>query len=445
MTISRDTIVALASGGGLGGVAVVRVSGPVAATIAKAMTGRAALEPRRAVRAHIRGTSGEPIDDGLMLWFPGPKSFTGEDIVEFQVHGGRAVVNRVVNEVCFAARARLAEPGEFTKRAVLAGKLDLTRAEGLADLIGAETEFQRKQAFRQLGGALFDVYEAWRTKLVRTMAHLEATIDFSDQEIPDDLLNGVDRDIDVLLTQIEAHLKRGRKAERLRDGLFVSILGAPNVGKSSLLNRLAGREAAIVSDQAGTTRDALEVHLDLHGIPVVLIDTAGIRETDDRIEAEGVRRALARGREADLKVVMVEANRWPDLDKNLADLVDDATIVVVNKSDQAESHRLRTAERAGHLTISVLTGSGLDAFEETIAERAAALVDGAGEPAPTRERHRQCLEYCVRSLRRAQCLEGIEMRAEELRIAASSLGRLTGRVDVEDLLDVVFSDFCIGK
>lgn len=436
---TRDTIFALASGQGRAGVAVLRLSGPAAGAALTALAGTAP-PPRRAARVRLRDGAGEPLDDGLALWFPAPASFTGEDVAELHVHGGRAVVG-AVSEALVALGLRPAEPGEFSRRAYLNGKLDLTAAEAIADLVAAETAAQRRQALRQMEGGLARLYDGWRDRLMRALAHLEAAIDFPDEDLPPEVEDGLWRAVAALRAEIAAHLAEAPRGERLRDGLHVAIVGAPNVGKSSLLNRLARRDAAIVSETAGTTRDVVEVHLDLGGYPVVVADTAGLREAAEAIEGEGIRRARARAGSADLTLAVFDAGRLPEVDPHTLALVDERALVVLNKAD------LGGGRIPGHdaISVSAATGVGLDALEAAIAARAVTLLGEGTAPVPTRVRHRAALAECLDALERAPAAALVEMRAEDLRLAARALGRITGRVDVEDLLDVIFRDFCIGK
>ena len=447
------TIVALSSGHGRAGVAVIRISGPAAGRALEQVVGRA-LVPRLATPAVLRDPrSGEVLDEGLVLWFPGPASYTGEDVAEFHVHGGLAVVSSVVASLCALDGIRAADPGEFTRRAFLNGKMDLIQAEAVADLIDAETEAQHRQALGQLGGRLSDVYEAWRLRLRDALAHLEAEIDFPDEELPAELMLSIRDGVSDLLADLEIHLADDRRGERLRRGLYVVIAGAPNVGKSSLLNALARRDAAIVSKSAGTTRDVVEVHLDLGGFPVTVADTAGLRESGDEIEAEGIRRALARAVEADLKIVMVEAAPDITMEDQARSLLDQNAIVAINKIDLQEV--VKGVRVEGHVAwpISVTTGAGLDSFLEALEKMIETRVGDIETPVITRERHRSAIEECVECLQRFMVGSEnpdmtnarIELSAEDLRLAARTLGRITGRIDVEELLDVVFRDFCIGK
>lgn len=439
-----DTIYALATGGGWAGLTVVRVSGPQAGAALRRLTGRALPQPRRATRVTV-GHGGAVVDEGLALWFPGPASFTGEDVAELHLHGGRAVSAAVLAALGSQPGLRLANPGEFTRRSFEHGKMDLTAAEGLADLVAAETEAQRRQALRQMQGELGQIYESWRGRLLTALAHIEATIDFSDQDLPGQLDQAVRGEVAALRTEIEAHLKDDRRGERLRDGIHIAIIGAPNVGKSSLLNLLARRDAAIVSDIAGTTRDVIEVHLDLAGLPVVVADTAGLRETQDRIEVEGVRRAQRQAEDADLKIAIFDALVWPEVDAVTAGLIDQRTLPVINKIDLRSPAQPLEIRGQKVFAISVKTGEGIDGLLKALTKEASSRFGELGSPALTRARHREALTDCVSSLFRFAGAQAPELAAEDLRLAARALGRITGRVDVEDVLDVIFREFCIGK
>jgi tRNA modification GTPase len=440
---SRDTIYAPATAAGVAGVAVVRVSGPQAGAALQTLA-RKTPEPRVATRARlIDPADGGALDDALVLWFPAPASFTGEDVAEFHLHGGRAVLNGALAALARLPGLRLARPGEFARRAFDAGKLDLAEIEALADLIAAETRAQARQALAQLGGALGAKIEALRGRAMRLLAHAEAEIDFPDEgDAPQGAIAAMRPGIDALAAEIAALLDDGRRGEILRDGFSVAILVPPNAGKSSLLNRLAGREAAIVSDIPGTTRDTLEVRLDLRGLPVVLCDTAGLRALDESdphapIEREGMRRARARADGADLKLLVLDA-RDPAIPGELAELARDA-LIVRNKADLAPG--------AEGLAISALTGQGLDALEAKLARIVAARLGAMDTAAPllTRARHREALQDAHAALRRARSLDVAELAGEELRACASALGRIVGRTGVEDVLDVLFAEFCIGK
>jgi len=436
------TIYALASAAGAAGVAVHRVSGPRAGELFARLCHREIPPARQAVRVTLYDpASGEALDDGLALWFAAPHSFTGEDIVELQLHGGRASIAAALGVLGLMAGYRLAEPGEFTKRAFIAGKLDLTAAEGLADLVAAETEAQRRQARRQLAGELGALYEGWRARLLSLLAYQEAAIDFVDEDLPPDMLADAAGQIAALIADIDRHLADQRRGERLRGGISVVILGAPNAGKSSLLNALAQRDAAIVSSRAGTTRDVIDVHLDLGGWPVILTDTAGLRDAEDEIEGEGVRRARARAADADVKLILFDGMAAPD--SQTIDLIDRNSIVLRTKTDL---HGV-SGEVAGRpaLAISAKTGVGMAELLARLQAEVAKRMDLSGTPALTRQRHRKSLENCRDLLANAATAAAPELMAEELRQAAQALGAITGKVGVEDLLDKIFRDFCIGK
>jgi tRNA modification GTPase len=437
------TIYAPSSGHGKAGVAVIRISGPQSVEVLRRMAG-GVPQPRVARLTTIRNPeSREILDRGLILFFPAPRSFTGEDMAELHIHGGRAVLEGVLAALTTFEDMRVAEPGEFARRAFENGKLDLTAAEGLADLIDAETEAQRRQAIRQADGALAELYEGWRVRLIAASAAIEAALDFSDErDVPETIADAARPAVKMLVGEMAAHLADARGGEILRDGFRVVIAGPPNAGKSSLLNALARRDAAIVSAEAGTTRDVIEVRLNLDGYPVILMDTAGIREALGAIEAEGIRRTLDRMREADL-VLWLDDLTAPTITP-LPAPGDDApeTLRVANKTDLAT---MPAPENA--IPISARTGAGLDGLLAVLLQRVRSQI-GATEDAPiTRARYRY-------ELQRAQAAlisflhnsdAALELRAEDLRSAATALGRLTGRVDVEDILDKIFSDFCIGK
>jgi tRNA modification GTPase len=440
-------------------VAVVRICGPQAGRALATLIGRMP-QPRRATLARIRDpAAGDVIDEALALWFPAPHSETGEDMAELQVHGGQAVIAGLLGALGRIEGCRPAEPGEFTRRAFLNGRLDLTEVEGLADLIAAETPAQRRQAFRQLKGVIGDQADAWRRKIIETLALVEARIDFSDEaDVPEDLIGPALNAAQQLRSMIATALADGGRGERLRDGLVVAIAGPPNAGKSTLLNRLARREAAIVSPHAGTTRDVIEVHLDLAGYPVTLLDTAGIRDSDDPVEQEGVRRALARAAAADLVLWVIDPLEGQRLtDDAPGKLVKTEVWMVLNKADlsvdklwiNCESPFAASTETSiKTFAISALTGSGIEPLIGALSAYAEAYFASTESAWVTRARHRHALEETVAALDRALAVGPSgheELIAEELRAAATTLGRLTGRIDVEDILDVIFRDFCIGK
>jgi tRNA modification GTPase len=437
----RDqTIFALSSARPPSAIAIVRVSGPEAGTALKQLAGKIP-SPRRATRALLRDASGQAIDDAVVLWFPEPASATGEDIAEFHVHGGRAVLASLFASLSAMKNLRAAEPGEFTRRAFENGKLDLTEAEGLDDLIHADTDRQRRQALRQFKGLLGDRARDWRTEIVEASALIEAGIDFSDEgDVPAEMIAPALARIKALHNDIAKVLAAQGKAERLREGLVVAIAGPPNVGKSTLMNLLARREVAIVSPHAGTTRDIIEVQLDLDGYPVTVIDTAGVRESDDPVEQEGVRRARARAAEADLVLWLADG------DETEVEQSEGSPVWLVrNKIDlgAAGSAKSTTSE----FRISAARGDGIGDLIAALVGFAADYFGTNESALITRERQRRLLEDTAASLKRSLVAigQGEELAAEDLRSAATSLGRLLGRVDVEDILDVIFREFCIGK
>ena len=458
----RSTIFALSSGRPPAAIAVVRISGPQARRALDRLTGRVP-QPRQATLVRLREpASGEVIDEALALWFPAPASETGEDVAELQLHGGHAVVAGVLRALSAVEDCRLAEPGEFTRRAFENGKLDLTAVEGLGDLIAAETAAQRRQAFRQLKGLIGDRAETWRQRLIDALALVEARIDFSDEaDVPEDLITPAAKIAHGLRDEISAALADGGRGERLRDGLVVAIAGPPNAGKSTLFNRLARREAAIVSPFAGTTRDVIEVHLELDGYPVTILDTAGIRDSAEPVEQEGVRRARARAAQADLVLWVIDVSADDRAPVESPRLKSDAQQwLIENKIDLLEEgarRRLTAPCQDGErdefqfvFSVSSERGEGLDALFGALAAFARNSF-AAGEAAiVTRTRHRHVLEETAAALDRA-IAESVmqrpreELIAEELRHASWALGRLTGRVDVEEVLDKIFRDFCIGK
>jgi tRNA modification GTPase len=492
----RPTIFALSSGRPPAAIAVIRISGPRAGAALEAL-GVKIPSPRQAALARIRDPQTKDIiDEALVLWFAAPASETGEDVAELQLHGGRAVIAAVLAALSRIEGLRPAEAGEFTRRGFENGKLDLTAVEGLADLVSAETEGQRRQAFAQMKGLLGGRAETWRQRLIQALALVEAGIDFSDEgDVPENLLAPALATARELEAEIAAALADGGRGERLREGLVVAIAGPPNAGKSTLLNRLARRDAAIVSPHAGTTRDVIEVHLDLGGMPVTLLDTAGIRETSDPVELEGVRRARERAAAADLVLWVVDASEaagpmaeWANAGKPRNERQSPRTWQIRNKIDLVQSvsnsnerrypnigsseqaartnKSLRNMDNKGlthksepvfhnndqEFNLSAVSGSGFDILLDQLSRYAEHFLAGAESVLVSRARHRQALEEVLAALQRAtgglvagQDLTQEDLLAEELRTAATALGRLTGRVDVEDILDVIFRDFCIGK
>ena len=436
---AADTIYALASGAAAGAVAVLRLSGPGTGEAVRRLAGGLPTARRASLR-RLRAPDGETLDYALVLWFPGPASYTGEDAAELHLHGGRSVIAGVM-EALTAAGLREAEPGEFTRRAFLHGKMDLTAAEGIADLVAAETAAQRRQALHQADGGLAKLYGGWAERLARLLAHQEAAIEFAEDGLPTDLDAKARAGAGELRAEIEAHLADARRGELLREGLVFAIIGAPNAGKSSLLNALVGREAAIVSARAGTTRDIVEARLDLAGVPVTLSDTAGLREAGDEIEAEGIKRAERRAQEAQLVITVFAADEPPD--SETLRWVGPEALVLVNKCDLAPAPAAIADVPA--MAVSAREGIGLGTLRERLAEAALGLT-GAGQGNQlTRPRHRAALTEAVTLLAEAEGASLPELTAEALRAALFALGRLTGRVGVEEILDIVFRDFCIGK
>jgi len=442
-----ETIVALASAPGRAGVAVVRLSGPQATEALQKLTPGVALPtPRHAVLRDLKDfRSGELLDHALVLYFAAPHSFTGEEVVELHLHGGRSILNAVLGALCAVPGVGPAEPGAYSRRAFEHGKMDLTEAEAIADLVDAETTAQRRQALRQMDGELSRLYGSWADRLKRTLAFIEAEIDFADEEIPPEIAAGRHETLNAVQAEIAAHLDDNHRGEKVREGFTVALLGAPNAGKSSLLNALARRDVAIVSATPGTTRDAIEVHLDLGGYPVTLVDTAGLRETSDAIESEGVRRALVRAAQADLKLLLFDgANRGVKDAETLA-LYDESALCLITKKDKLNADDLSLLLGEGDLVLSAQTGDGIDALLARLADEIDRRFVGSAAPALTRLRHRAALEETLSHLIRAGEATAVELCAEDLRLAVRALGRITGNVDVEDLLDLIFSQFCIGK
>ena len=425
-----DTIFALASGSARAAIAVLRLSGPDSGTALAALCGGRLPGPRYAALRRLRAVSGATLDHALVLWLPGPGTYTGEDSAELHLHGGRAVIDGVADALADAG-LRPAEPGEFTRRAFLNGRMDLVEAEAVHDLVSAETEAQRVQALRQLEGKLGALYRDWADRLLGILAYQEALIDFPDEDLPPGVEEHLLETLRSVRTEIAAHLNDAGRGEKLREGLFFAITGAPNVGKSSLINALAERDVAIVSDRPGTTRDALETRVILGGVPITLVDTAGLRETSDSIEAEGVRRALARARDADLAMTVIEAGSPPPADFS--------GLLIANKAD------LGRPGPDGALRISALTGLGMRELRGRLAAIAQQMTASSGAPPLTRTRHRAALTAAAAHLDAALEADLPELRGEDLRLAMRALGRITGHVGVEDILDTVFSTFCIGK
>ena len=439
---AQDTICALASGPPPSAIAIIRISGPAVASIGEALLSSGLPAPRRATLTYIYDSAGEQIDQGIALFAAGPHSYTGEDTLELYLHGGPAVIDHALRALTSVSGVRLAEPGEFTRRAFENGKLDLTEAEGVADIIEAETASQKAQALRQLGGGLTEIYDAWREALTGALALVEVMIDFPDEgDVPEDTLRPILTRLDQLIAEIESGLGDRGVGERIRDGFRIAIVGPPNAGKSSILNRLARREAAIVTDIAGTTRDVVEVRLVLGGQVVWIADTAGLRETEDVVEAEGVRRARRAAAEADLRIHVIDgADPSPPPGP-----VESQDIVVFNKADTRPA--ILAPDDA--LPVSAATGDGIEKLESWIARFVSGQAASVEAPVITRARHREKLVAGLSSLKaaRAALLDdiGAELAAEDIRMALRQLSSVIGRIDVEDVLGAVFSQFCIGK
>lgn len=440
----QGTIFARSSGSGISGVAVLRLSGPQAVAATRQLIAGPWITPRQASLRYLHDPeTGETIDQVLLLWFPAPASFTGEDVVEIQCHGSRAVLTDLYRILSRQPECRPAEAGEFTRRAFDNGRMDLTQVEALSDLLEAETTSQRRQAIHQMSGALGQIYDGWRDRLIRSLAHVEAEIDFPEEDLPDDILAPVRATVKLLQQEICQHLDDGRLGERLREGFRLAIVGEPNVGKSSLLNSLAQRDAAIVSEIAGTTRDVIEVHLDLAGYPVVLADTAGLRETNDPVEREGVLRSRQRIADADLVLHVFDARAG--IPRNKVETQGVPLLLVANKLDLLSASEISSQE-TGVIGLSAATGDGIADLLQAIAGALDLNRAARSEDTPlTRARHRQALELALVCLERFQTAPLPELAGEDLRLAMREIGRITGSVDVEDLLDVIFRDFCIGK
>ena len=445
VTESADTIYAEATMAGAAGVAIVRVSGPASREILVGLTEKTPV-PRVARRVKLVSPSDRDIiDHGLVLWFPGPGSFSGEDVAEFHVHGGRAVVACLMEAIQEYPGVRLAEPGEFSRRAFMNGKLDLTEVEGLADLVASETEAQRKQALRQLAGELGELYGSWRKRLLRSLAGVEAELDFVEEGLPSGLLDGVRGDLSGLLEELTEHLDDGRRGEIVRDGLRLVIGGPPNVGKSSLINLLCGKELSIVHHSEGTTRDVVEVRTQFAGFPVSISDTAGIRNTAGEVEREGIRRANVALKSADVPILVFDATEYLDVAGQALSLLRHPGFIVFNKIDKVVGREPSVIEGFPVRHVSCKTGEGIRDLIECLNVETAEVMRRTEGPVLTRRRHREALVRCKNRIQEALEVSDIELFAEELRAASYALGRITGRVGVEDILDLIFAEFCIGK
>ena len=442
------TIYALSSGPGIAGIAVVRVSGKDTSKVIKLITGKDLPAPRVATLRKMNNiNTNELIDEGLIIWFPGPQSYTGEDLVEFHVHGSRAVVTALHASISEIENCRLAEPGEFTKRAFQNEKINLIKAESIADLVSAETEIQRKQALAIMNGKSSDKFDSWREKLLKILSHIEAKIDFPDEDLPENIIFEIKKTSEQVSNEIKKILEDEKVGERIREGFKIAIVGPTNSGKSSLLNYLSKRDVAIVSEIAGTTRDVIETHLNLDGYPVVVSDTAGIRNAKNEIEKKGIKIALNRAEDADLKLVIVSAKNV-DFTKVLTGLLTKNAILVVNKSDLVKGKLNKKFKKYEHVLISIKKDINLNKLISKIKSKLKNQFITSEDILITRERHRQNLKNCVQHLEKFQkkkSVQDFDKAAEDLRLATRHLGMIVGKVDVEELLGSIFNDFCIGK
>jgi tRNA modification GTPase len=442
------TIYALSSGPGVSGVAVIRVSGNKTAEIVKKITNSSLPEPRVATLKKFN-KNGEKnlIDEGVVIWFPGPNSYTGEDLAEFHVHGSRAVIKAMHKVISKFKSCRLAEPGEFTKRAFQNGKINLLKAESVADLISSETEMQRKQAIKVMTGKSSDKFNSWREKLLKVLSHIEAKIDFPDEDLPKNIMKEIQKISQTVSNEIKKTLDDQKVGERIREGFKIAILGPPNSGKSSLLNYLSKRDAAIVSEIAGTTRDVIETHLNLDGYPVIASDTAGIRSSKNEIEKKGIKIALKRAEDADLKLIIVTP-KSADLSTLFKGLLKNNAILVVNKSDLLKTNLSNKYKKHKHVLISIKKNTNLNKLINLIKSKLKSKFVSSEDILITRERHRQNLTSCVSHLERfnkKKDAKDFDKAAEDLRLATRHLGMIVGKVEVEELLGSIFNDFCIGK
>ncbi|MEE2746237.1 MAG: tRNA uridine-5-carboxymethylaminomethyl(34) synthesis GTPase MnmE [Pseudomonadota bacterium] len=446
--MDSDTIFALSSGSGKAGIAVFRISGSRAFTTLESISGLSKPVSRQFHKVTIRNEeTNDVLDKGLAVCFTGPKSYTGEDIVELHVHGGPSIIDEITNLLSTHKGLRLAEPGEFTRRAFENEKFDLTVAEGLADLINSETMAQRKQAQRLVSGELSVIYGSWREKILTAMALVEAEIDFSDEDLPEGLGNQARSMVSETRSEISSFLLNSDSSRLIRDGIHIAIIGAPNAGKSSLLNCLARRDVAIVSERAGTTRDVIEVHCNLGGYSVTVADTAGLRKSSDIIEKEGVKRAIQQANTADLRLVLFDGKHWPTLDNNTLEWVskEGETISVLNKVDLVKEKSVTDRNQVPQIGISALTGEGVDELLELIIVKITQLCQASASASLIRVRHVEALTQAEGLLNQYFSDASSELAAENLRLASRALGKITGIINVDEILDVIFRDFCIGK
>ena len=442
------TIYSLSSGPGISGIAIIRVSGSETSKVLELLTNKSLPKPRVATLRKINKIStSELIDEGIILWFPGPESYTGEDMAEIQVHGSKAVIDAIHSSISTVENCRLAEPGEFTKLAFQNGKINLLKAESIADLITAETEIQRKQAIKIMNGKSADQFNFLREKLLKILSHVEAKIDFPDEDLPNDILKEIKKSSDEVLINIKKILDDQKVGERIREGFKIAILGPTNAGKSSLLNHLSNRDVAIVSEIAGTTRDVIETHLNIDGYPVIVSDTAGIRESKNEIEKKGIKLSLNRAEEADLKLVVIDVKKL-DFTDILKGLLEENAILVINKSDLLEGDINPEIKKINHVLISIKENLNIDELILKIKNNFKNKFITSDDIFITRERHRQHLKQCLDHLEnfnKKNESEDFDKAAEDLRLATRHLGMIVGKVDVEEILGSIFNDFCIGK
>ena len=442
------TIYALSSGPGTSGIAVIRISGPEASLVTEKLTKKNIPEPRVATLRKINYiNTSELIDEAMILWFPGPESYTGEDLAEIHVHGSKTVVEAIHSSISKIKNCRLAEPGEFTKIAFQNRKINLLKAESIGDLIASETEIQRKQAVQIMNGKSAERFNSLREKLLKILSHIEAKIDFPDEDLPSNILKSIKKSSYDVIQNLEKILSDQKIGEKIRDGFKIAIVGPPNAGKSSLLNYLANRDAAIVSETAGTTRDVVEVHLNIDGYPVIMSDTAGIRESRNEIERKGIKLSINRAEDADLKLVVIDAKNVEFTDL-LLNLLKNDSILVVNKSDLIEGAETTDFKKFDHILISIKNNINLDNLISKIKDNLKNKFISSEDILITRARHRQHLEKCLehlKSFNEKNEIEDFDKAAEDLRLATRNLGMIVGKVDVEELLGSIFNDFCIGK
>ena len=442
------TIYALSSGSGISGVAVIRVSGPETKKVIKVLTKGSLPMPRIATLKKINKiNTNELIDEGIIIWFPAPESYTGEDMAEFHVHGSIAVIQAIQNSISEVENCRLAEPGEFTKIAFQNNKINLLKAESISDLISSETEIQRQQAIKIMSGDSSDKFNSWREGLLKILSNIEAKIDFPEEDLPDNILKDVKQKSSKIKSEIKKALNDQKVGERIREGFRIAIVGPANVGKSSLLNYLSRREVAIVSEIAGTTRDVIETHLNIDGFPVVISDTAGIRDSKDEIEKKGIKLALKKAEDADLNIVVIEPKN-AHFAGFLKDIISDKSILVVNKSDLGVDNLIDKFEKHNPIFISLKKEKNLEKLISEIKNKLKNKFINFKDVLITRERHRQHLEQCVSHLddfENKNETQDFDKAAEDLRLATRHLGIIVGKVDVEEILGSIFNDFCIGK